>query len=102
MPTLMGSILFYIYTKLFLMKNFDKISTEHKKILKDIGTELKALRTANGKSYIQLAKEIKSISRNTYNQMELGNINFQFSTLLQVLDYHGVSIHKFFEDLSKK
>lgn len=95
-------ILFYIYKKLFLMKKFDEISVEHQKLLVDIGKELKALRTAKGKSYIQLAEEIKSISRNTYNQMERGKINFQLSTLLQVLDYHGVSIQKFFEDLSKK
>ncbi|MCY1719228.1 helix-turn-helix transcriptional regulator [Prolixibacteraceae bacterium Z1-6] len=83
------------------MKNFDKISFEHKKILEDVGIELKRLRTKKTKSYTQLAEEI-GISRNTYNSMELGKINFQLSTLLQVLDYHGVSIHKFFEDLSKK
>ena len=77
------------------MKKFDEISPEHQKFLINVGKELKLLRTLMGKSYIQLAEDI-GISRNTYNLMENGKINFQFTTLLQVIDYYGYSLLDFF------
>ncbi len=75
-----------------------EIATEHKQLMKDIGVKIKGLRTEQKKSYIEMAGLVK-VSRNNYNLMELGKIYFKFSTLLRILDYHGISVSKFFKDI---
>jgi len=77
----------------------EQISPEHQKLLLEIGSRIKQLRTNQTKGYIETANEI-GVSRNTYNLLELGRINFQFSTLLQVLDYYEISLSEFFKDCS--
>jgi transcriptional regulator with XRE-family HTH domain len=74
------------------------ISPEHQKTLIEVGKKVKQLRTAKNISYEQMAKEI-GISRNTYNMLEHGKLSFQFSTLLLILKYHGISLSKFFKTL---
>ena len=80
------------------MKKLENISTEHQELLLSLGQKLKQLRISQKKSYIEKAQEI-GIPRNTYNKMELGKINFQFSTLLQVLQHYNISVSDFFKDL---
>jgi len=75
-----------------------EISPEHQELMIEIGTRIKELRKAKQLSYIKLAKQI-GISRNSYNQLELGIINFQFGTLMAVLQYHGIGLEEFFKDL---
>lgn len=74
------------------------IPQDHQELMIEIGKRIKELRKAKQLSYIELAKQI-GISRNSYNQLELGIINFQFGTLLAVLKYHGIGLDKFFKDL---
>lgn len=75
-----------------------EIAPEHQVIFREIGIKIKELRKGKGLSYIELAKGI-GISRNSYNQLELGISNFQFITLLAVLKYHGIGLTEFFKDL---
>ena len=70
-------------------------------VLQKIGLKLKELRLAKGISYTALAEELQ-ISRNTYNLIELGKTNFQFRTLITILDYHGISIDFFFQSFKSK
>ena len=74
-----------------------EIAPEHQDVFRDIGRRIKELRKVKGLSYIELAKEI-GISRNSYNQLELGMSNFEFITLLAVLQYHGIGLREFFQD----
>lgn len=75
-----------------------EIAPEHQEMMKAIGQKIRALRIAEKKGYEDMAKEI-GISRNNYNLMELGKIYFKFSTLLRILDYHKISVSKFFKKL---
>ena len=75
-----------------------EIAPEHQELYNEIGKRLKNLRTPTKLTYINLSKKI-GIAKNSYNQMELGKLNFQFSTLLLVLKYHNISISEFFKDL---
>ena len=75
-----------------------EISPEHQELMIEIGKRIKELRKAKQLSYIKLAKQI-GISRNSYNQLELGIINFQFGTLMAVLQYHGIGLEEFLKDL---
>lgn len=73
-----------------------EIAPEHQEVFRDIGGRIKELRKVKGLSYIELAKEV-GISRNSYNQLELGISNFEFITLLSVLKYHGITLQEFFQ-----
>jgi transcriptional regulator with XRE-family HTH domain len=75
-----------------------EIIPEHQELYNEIGKRLKDLRTAKQLNYIKLSKEI-GIARNSYNLMELGKLNFQFSTLLLVLNYHEIPVSHFFRDI---
>ena len=75
-----------------------EIATEHKELLREIGRRIKNLRKDKKFSYIKIANEM-GISRNSYNLMEHGNVYFNFSTLLLVLNYHDISLMDFFRDL---
>lgn len=75
-----------------------EIPTEHQELMKEIGRRLKELRKTHGLSYIEFAEQI-GISRNSYNQLELGISNFQFLTLLMVLNHHRIELSDFFKDL---
>jgi transcriptional regulator with XRE-family HTH domain len=87
----------YNFTSNFMNVKKD-IAPEHLELLIKIGMKVKALRLKKKISYEQMAEEI-GISRNTYSLLELGKISFQFSTLLLVLKYHGISVSKFFKGL---
>ena len=74
------------------------ISPEHRMFLEKVGKRIKEQRTTKNMSYEQMAEEI-GISRNAYNLLEHGKHSFQITTLLLVLNYHDISLSKFFEDL---
>ena len=82
------------------MIKHNQLSEDHKILLSEIGKKLKQVRKDKWKNYNDLVKEI-GISKNTYNLMENGKINFQLSTLLQVLDFHDISVSDFFKDIEK-
>jgi len=75
-----------------------EISHEHLQLMKLIGFKIKDLRTKRGISYVAMAKEI-GLSKNAYNQLELGQVYFSISSLLKVLEYHNVKLSNFFSDL---
>lgn len=75
-----------------------EISPEHIQLMKLIGLKIKDLRTKRGISYVAMAKEI-GLSKNAYNQLELGQVYFGMSSLLKVLEYHNVKLSDFFNDL---
>lgn len=74
------------------------IPIEHQELMIKIGKKIRELRKDKGLSYIELAEQI-GISRNSYNQIELGVSNFQFISLLSILKYYGISISDFFKDI---
>jgi len=74
------------------------IAPEHQELFLEIGKQIRNLRKDKGISYIEMAEQI-GISRNSYNQLELGIRNFQFITLLQVLKFYGISLDDFFKNL---
>ena len=84
------------------MKKPDNISEEQKTLMKQLGKKIKKLRKDQKKGYIQLSEEI-GIPRNTYYNMECGTLNFQFSSLVQILMYyknqHSILPEEFFKDL---
>jgi transcriptional regulator with XRE-family HTH domain len=73
------------------------IRPEHQELMKAIGERIKKLRTDKKISYIKISKEI-GISRNGYNNIELGNVYFNFSTILLIAEYHGVSVTTLLKD----
>jgi transcriptional regulator with XRE-family HTH domain len=73
------------------------IRPEHQALMKAIGERIKKLRTDKKISYIKISKEI-GISRNGYNNIELGNVYFNFSTILLIAEYHGVSVTTLLKD----
>ena len=75
-----------------------EIKSEHKELMIKIGLKLEELRKDKQISSSGLAKEI-GISRNAYHQMEIGNVYFNLLSLLQVLNYHQVSLPDFFNTL---
>lgn len=77
------------------------MSDDQQLFLHLIGMEIKNLRIRKKLSYEKMAEEI-GIARNTYNLLEYGKINFQFSTLQLVLLYHGISFSKFFKTIEKE
>lgn len=77
----------------------DQIQPQHQEMLAEIGRQLKKFRKEKKQGYIDAAKGV-GVSKNTLYRMEEGEINFQFTTLLQVLDYYNVSIYDFFQQPS--
>jgi transcriptional regulator with XRE-family HTH domain len=75
-----------------------EIKPEHQKLMQEIGRRIKKLRTDRELSYIEMAKAI-GLSRNAYNAIELGNVYFNFSSLLLIAKYHTVSISKLLDGL---
>lgn len=74
------------------------IPLEHQELMVKIGKRLRDLRKTKGLTYIEFAEQI-GISRNGYNNLELGISNFQFITLVTVLKYYEMSVSEFFKDL---
>ena len=74
-----------------------EILPENQELMMEIGKRIRELRKDKQLSYMELAKQI-GISRNSYNQLELGIINFQIGTLLLVLKFHGIGLAEFFKD----
>ena len=68
-----------------------EIRPEHQAMMKEIGQRIKKLRTDKNVGYVEMAKAM-GISRNAYNAMELGNVYFNFSSLLLIADYHNISV----------
>jgi DNA-binding XRE family transcriptional regulator len=77
-----------------------KVSDEQQRLLDIIGIEISNLRTGTGLSYVKMAKEI-GMARNTYYLLEKGKINFQFSTLQLVMEYHEMSFTTFFDNVEE-
>jgi len=75
-----------------------EIAPEHQELFFAIGKRIKELRKNKGMGYIEMAEQI-GISRNSYNQLELGISNFQFITLLSVIKYHEIGLTEFLKDL---
>ncbi len=69
------------------------VNESYQKTLKEIGAKLEKLRGDIPAS--RFAQEL-GISRNSYRQMERGEIYFSMENFLRVLEYHGVSITEFF------
>jgi|LSQX01.2.fsa_nt_gb transcriptional regulator with XRE-family HTH domain len=82
------------------MKKQDQILPQHKEMLEEIGERLRKIRKEKKLNGEDAAKNI-GISLKTLYPMERGEINFQFTTLLQMLDYYGVSVFDFFIKSSK-
>lgn len=80
------------------MRKQESISPEHKEVLQKIGLLLKNMRKKRKLNTIQLVSEI-GVHRNSYSLLERGKIDFQFTTLMRVLDYYGISAAEFFQKL---
>jgi transcriptional regulator with XRE-family HTH domain len=78
-----------------------KMTDEEQLILNVIGMEIRKLRLQYNLSYETMAERC-GIARNTYNLLENGKINFQFSTLKRVLVHHGIPFSKFFKNVEKE
>jgi transcriptional regulator with XRE-family HTH domain len=81
------------------MKKQDQILPKHKEMLEEIGERLRKIRKEKKLNGEDAAKNI-GISLKTLYPMERGEINFQFTTLLQILNYYGVSVYDFFNQPS--
>ena len=75
-----------------------EIRPEHQELMKQLGKKIKNLRTKKKISYIKMAEEI-GISKNVYNGIELGNVYFNFSSLLLIANYHSIHISKLLSGL---
>jgi len=84
------------------VKNPDELSDEQKELMLRLGAKIKQLRKHQKKGYIELAAEM-GIPRNSYYNIERGILNFQFSSLTQILLYyknnHNILPEEFFKDL---
>jgi len=78
-----------------------EIDPEYKELFDEIGVKIRELRNKKGISYSKMAEEEIGISRNGYNNIELGKSNFQFLTLLRILKYHNISFFQFVESLKR-
>ena len=75
-----------------------EVDERHKVILGKIGEQLSRMRQSEGVTIQDLASEIK-VSRNGLAKMEAGEIYFNLSTLLHILDHYGEDHLKFFKYL---
>ena len=74
------------------------IKPEHKELMLRIGLKLEELRKNKKISSSGLAKQV-GISRNAYHMMAAGKVYFNVMSLIQILDYHQISVPDFFNDL---
>lgn len=91
---------YYLYNKLFSMpenktdwKPPKNVAESHQKTLKEIGAKLEKLRKDVPAS--QFAKDL-GISRNSYRQMEQGQIYFSMENFLKILNHYHISMKDFF------
>jgi transcriptional regulator with XRE-family HTH domain len=75
-----------------------EIKPEHQALMTEIGRRIKKLRTDKNLGYIEMAKAM-GISRNAYDAIELGNVYFNFSSLLLIANYHSIHISKLLRGL---
>lgn len=80
------------------MKKTKELPQEYQLIFDQIGQGLINIRKREEKNYVRMAEKI-GIDRKTYNLLEQGKLNFQFSTLLQVLDYFKIPVYEFFPEI---
>jgi len=73
-----------------------QVAPEHQEIISEIGKRLEGLRKKRGTSAAFLCR-VSNISRNSYRQMEKGEIYFSFENFLKVLNFHKIPIHNFFD-----
>jgi transcriptional regulator with XRE-family HTH domain len=74
------------------------IKSEHQELMKEIGKRIKNLRIQKKIGYIEMARAM-GISRNGYNNIELGNVYFNFSSLLIIANYHSIPVSKLLKGL---
>jgi len=74
------------------------VKPEHKELMLKIGLKLEGLRKNKKISSSGLAKEI-GISRNAYHMMEAGKVYFNVMSLMQIMNYHQISVPDFFNEL---
>ena len=75
-----------------------EISPEHIVLMQELGKRIKKLRTEKKIGYVQMSKDI-GLSKNAYNDIEHANAYCNFSSLLLIANYHGVSISSLMKDL---
>jgi transcriptional regulator with XRE-family HTH domain len=80
------------------LRKTENIPAEHQELLLKVGKRIKQLRKDRQMTYESIAKEM-GLNRTTYNLMEQGKLNFQFSTLMLILKYHNLTVSEFFKDL---
>ncbi|MBN2776001.1 MAG: helix-turn-helix transcriptional regulator [Bacteroidales bacterium] len=73
-----------------------QVDEEHAATIKEVGEKLKKLRERTGLKSSAFAKEL-GISRNSYSQMERGEIYFSLRNLLIIINHHGLDLKKFIE-----
>ena len=93
---------FFLLLQKRIVKKTDKISTEQQEFIIKLGKKLRKLRLDQKKGYEPLAEEM-GVARNTYYAMEEGRLDFQFSSLFQILLYykrhHNITLEEIFKDL---
>lgn len=99
-PLHMGN--FFLLLQKKTVKKPNKISPEQKEFMVKLGKKLKKLRLDQNKGYKPLAEEM-GVARNTYYAIEEGRLDFQFSSLYQILLYykrhHNITLEEIFKDL---
>lgn len=76
------------------------IDPSHKETMTQIGNRLLQLRTEKNISALKLSETL-GISRNSYRQMEKGEIYFSIHNLLKVMDYYSLNLAAFVNSESK-
>jgi len=76
------------------------IDPEYKDLIEQIGMKILELRKEKNVTYVDMAKKV-GLSKNGYNNIELGYSNFQIQTLLKILSYHRISVFDFFQSLKR-
>jgi len=93
---------FFLLLQKKTVKKPNKISPEQKEFMVKLGKKLKKLRLDQNKGYKPLAEEM-GVARNTYYAIEEGRLDFQFSSLYQILLYykrhHNITLEEIFKDL---
>lgn len=74
------------------------IPQAHQEQIATIAKKIKELRLIKNLSIERFCSKY-DIPRITYGNLESGKCSFQITTLLSVLDAHGIGIKSFFQDL---
>jgi transcriptional regulator with XRE-family HTH domain len=77
-----------------------EIDPKYQDFIKQIGEQVKELRKVKNLTYVEMSKKV-GLSKNGYNNIELGKSNLQLQSLLKILSYHKISIFEFFESLKE-